>query len=176
MACSRLMAPLIAHSSPASVCLFIAVALSLITFHINAFSSSSSSSNARSRSKSIDISSLGSIDIKKAMDLIKTNVLLSEVVGQYVSLKSSGSRQYQCKCLFHKDSNPSMGVSDDKGVFNCFSCGAKGDSIQFVRDVEQLSFTDAVKHIVVMAGLDTANLQVVSLSLHLCIRPNTTSH
>ena len=84
------------------------------------------------------------VDIKQAIELIKERTCISDIVSNYVAIKPAGAGQYQCKCPFHNDGNPSMGISDERGVYNCFSCGAKGDSIQFVKDIEQLTFIDAV--------------------------------
>ena len=88
---------------------------------------------------------LGALNIRKAIDVIHERVVLSQIVGEYVSLNpSSGSGSYQCLCPFHNDkNNPSMGISDDKGLYNCLSCDAGGDAIKFVQEIEQLSFQEA---------------------------------
>lgn len=104
------------------------------------------------------------IDIKQAIDLIKERTSISDIVSHYVSIKPAGAGQYQCKCPFHNDGNPSMGISDERGVYNCFSCGAKGDSIQFVKDIEQLTFIDAVKKIISLADLNVETLDMVKRS------------
>lgn len=101
------------------------------------------------------------VDIKQAIELIKERTSISDIVSHYVSIKPAGAGQYQCKCPFHKDGNPSMGISDEKGVYNCFSCGAKGDAVQFVKDIEQLTFIDAVKRIISMADLNVETLNLV---------------
>src|SRR5437763_17006956 len=65
-----------------------------------------------------------------------------EVIGQHVALCRAG-RQYVGLCPFHEDTNPSFSVSEDKGLFNCFSCGASGDVIDFTMKVEGIAFKDA---------------------------------
>lgn len=55
-----------------------------------------------------------------------------------IRLRKSG-REYRCCCPFHDDSTPSMFVNDDKGVYHCFGCGAKGNAYTFARDFLSLS-------------------------------------
>ena len=71
---------------------------------------------------------------------------VSEVLGHYISLKSKGS-DYIALCPFHNDSNPSLHVSDKKGVFKCFPCDAGGDAIAFVQKYKNLSFREALLEI-----------------------------
>ena len=39
----------------------------------------------------------------------------------------------RCLCPFHEDNNPSLGLNDEKNIFHCFGCGAKGDIVEFNR-------------------------------------------
>lgn len=70
----------------------------------------------------------------------ETNIV--EVVNEYVPLIKKGN-SYLGLCPFHNDSNPSMSVNNDKKVFNCFSCGAKGTVIRFVARHENISDDEA---------------------------------
>ena len=98
---------------------------------------------------------LAALNIRKAVDMIHERVVLSQIVGEYVSLNpSSGSGSYQCLCPFHNDkNNPSMGISDDKGLYNCFSCDAGGDAIKFVQELEQSTFQEAVVKVIDLSEL-----------------------
>jgi hypothetical protein len=51
-------------------------------------------------------------------------------------------------CPFHNDTNPSASIHKKTNRFKCFSCGAGGDTIQFVRLLEGISFPDAVKKLI----------------------------
>ena len=73
---------------------------------------------------------------------LKARVSLSEIVGRTVALKRSGRELTGC-CPFHADSSPSFYVDDDKGVWNCFGCGAAGDVIDFVMRLAGVSLPDA---------------------------------
>ena len=46
-----------------------------------------------------------------------------------------------------------MGISDDKGLYNCFSRDAGGDAIKFVQEIEQLSFQEAVVKVIELSEL-----------------------
>ena len=100
---------------------------------------------------------LSVLDVKKAVDMIHEQVVLSQIVGQFTSIKQNGPNSFLCLCPFHSDSNPSMGISDDKGLYHCFSCGAGGDVIKFVREMEQLSFTEAIIKTLSLSGLGNAS-------------------
>lgn len=71
---------------------------------------------------------------------IKTQNDIVEVVGKYVKLQRSGSN-YKGLCPFHDDRDPSLIVSPDKQIVNCFVCMEKAmDIIGFVQKMEKLSF------------------------------------
>jgi DNA primase len=78
---------------------------------------------------------------------------IEEVVGDYVSLKRKGRNLWAC-CPFHDEKSPSFSVAPDKGIYKCFGCGKAGDAINFVMEVESLSFTDAVKQLAQKYGME----------------------
>lgn len=67
---------------------------------------------------------------------------LSDTVSRYVDLRKNGP-EYEGLCPFHKEKSPSFTVSDDKGFYHCFGCGAHGDVIDFVRDINGTDFMGA---------------------------------
>ena len=74
---------------------------------------------------------------------IQEEVNIVEVVSEYVNLKKSGNN-YVGLCPFHDDkNNPSMTVSAEKKIFNCWTCHTKGNVIQFVSKIENISFSQA---------------------------------
>ncbi len=75
-----------------------------------------------------------------------------EVVGEYVSLKKKGT-SYFGLCPFHDDKNPSMAVSGEKKIFNCFSCNTKGNVIYFVSKYENISMEQATIKLAKRAGI-----------------------
>ncbi len=81
----------------------------------------------------------------------KSNV--SSIISDYISLEKKGSN-HMGLCPFHPDSNPSMSVSDQKGIFKCFVCGAGGNAISFVQNYEGITFIEAVKKVSEKLGID----------------------
>ncbi len=76
-------------------------------------------------------------------ELISRNEI-SEVVGSYVRLvKRSGSNQFGL-CPFHSERTPSFSVSSEKQIYHCFGCGKGGGVINFIMEIENLSYPDAV--------------------------------
>ncbi len=75
-----------------------------------------------------------------------------DIVSGYVSLKQRGNSFMGC-CPFHHEKTPSFSVSRDKQLYHCFGCGAGGNLIQFVMNIEQLTFPEAVKFLGDKAGL-----------------------
>lgn len=67
-----------------------------------------------------------------------------EVVSDFVTLKRSGS-SYIGLCPFHNERTPSFSVSKSKGICKCFSCGKGGNTVNFLMELEQLSFQEAIR-------------------------------
>lgn len=79
---------------------------------------------------------------------------ITDVVGNYVSLtKRSGSNQFGL-CPFHSEKTPSFSVSSDKQIYHCFGCGKGGSVINFIMEMEGLSFRDAVEFLAKRAGME----------------------
>lgn len=83
---------------------------------------------------------------------------ISLVISNYMPLKRSGSSLVGL-CPFHADSKPSMTVTDSKGMFKCFACGAGGDHIRFVMDYKKIEFVEALKECAQILGLHFEEVQ-----------------
>ncbi len=77
---------------------------------------------------------------------------LVEVVSSYVPLNKKGSK-YWGLCPFHGEKTPSFCVDREKQFYYCFGCHAGGDAIRFVREMEHLEFTEAVRLLAERANL-----------------------
>lgn len=67
-----------------------------------------------------------------------------DVVGSYVSLQPKGGSYWGC-CPFHNEKTPSFHVLQDKQYYHCFGCKKGGGVINFIMDIENLSYPDAVR-------------------------------
>ncbi|MCQ2452239.1 MAG: DNA primase [Oscillospiraceae bacterium] len=78
---------------------------------------------------------------------------IADVVGSYVNLnKRSGSNLFGL-CPFHGEKTPSFSVSPEKQIYHCFGCGKGGGVINFIMEIEGLSFMDAVAFLAKRAGM-----------------------
>ena len=78
--------------------------------------------------------------IARIMDA--TNIV--DVVSEFVSLKKRGVN-YIGLCPFHNDSHPSFSVSPARGICHCFTCGKGGNAINFLMELEQMTYPDALR-------------------------------
>lgn len=78
-------------------------------------------------------------------DKIAATHQLSAVIGRRVKLTAAGRGEFKGLCPFHNERSPSFTVSDAKGFFHCYGCGAHGDVVDFVADSENVSIADAVR-------------------------------
>lgn len=78
---------------------------------------------------------------------------IEEVVGQYVSLRRSGSNMFGL-CPFHGEKTASFSVAPDKGMYYCFGCHKGGGAINFMMELEGLSYPDAVRALAKRCGME----------------------
>ena len=85
-------------------------------------------------------------------ELIARNPI-EDVVGQYVTLRRSGSNLFGL-CPFHGEKTASFSVAPDKGMYYCFGCHKGGGVINFQMEIEGLSYPDAVRALAKRAGMN----------------------
>ncbi|MBO5317493.1 MAG: DNA primase, partial [Oscillospiraceae bacterium] len=85
-------------------------------------------------------------------ELIARNPI-DDVVGQYVTLKRSGSNMFGL-CPFHGEKTASFSVAPEKGIYYCFGCHKGGGVINFMMEVEGMSYPDAVRALAKRAGME----------------------
>ena len=78
--------------------------------------------------------------IARIMDSAK----IEEVVSEFVTLKKRGIN-YIGLCPFHNDSHPSFSVSPTRGICHCFTCGKGGNAVNFLMELEQMTYPDALR-------------------------------
>jgi len=74
------------------------------------------------------------------------------VVSEYTPLKKVG-RSFSGLCPFHAERSPSFSVNAEEGLYYCFGCGVGGDSINFLREKEQIDFVPAVEALAAKCGV-----------------------
>ncbi|HEX2272537.1 MAG TPA: DNA primase [Acidimicrobiales bacterium] len=83
--------------------------------------------------------------VRAASDLVA-------IAGEHLALRRVG-RRWVGLCPFHAEKTPSFSVNQEEGLYYCFGCGARGDAITFVREVEHTDFAEAVERLAARAGI-----------------------
>jgi DNA primase len=96
-------------------------------------------------SSDLDINDRVLAELRSAADIV-------EVIGDHTRLKKAG-RSWKGLCPFHQERTPSFTVDRDKGLYHCFGCGAGGDVIHFVRQIDRLDFPEAVEALAARFGV-----------------------
>ena len=86
------------------------------------------------------------------VEQLKSSVDIVAVVGEYVRLRKAGTR-YVGLCPFHTEKTPSFGVHPAHQFYKCFGCGAGGDVIKFIMEIEGLTFYEALKYLADRYGI-----------------------
>lgn len=77
---------------------------------------------------------------------IKDAIQIHDIIGDFITLKKKGINYTAC-CPFHNEKTPSFIVHPARGTFKCFGCGKSGDAIEFLREHEAMSFSEALVYI-----------------------------
>lgn len=83
---------------------------------------------------------------ENSLDQLLSVVAIEQVVGDYVTLRKAGSR-YTGLCPFHDEKTPSFSVTPSMGIYKCFGCNKGGNAIQFVREIENVTFVEAARQL-----------------------------
>lgn len=84
---------------------------------------------------------------------IKERVDIVQLIEKYVKLKQTG-KNFSGLCPFHKEKTPSFIVSPDIQRYKCFGCGRSGDIFNFVQDIENIDFVEALEKLAKTAGVE----------------------
>ncbi len=91
------------------------------------------------------------IDQTKIQEILsKTDIL--DVIGEQVALSKKG-KSYFGLCPFHEENTPSFSVEPTRKIYNCFSCGEKGNAITFLQKTKNMHYVDAVKNLAERANV-----------------------
>jgi len=81
------------------------------------------------------------------VDEVKARTNIADIVGERVALKSAGVGSLKGLCPFHDEKSPSFHVRPQVGYYHCFGCGESGDVYSFLREMDHVSFTEAVERL-----------------------------
>lgn len=95
---------------------------------------------------------MGSYIPDEIVDEIRTRSDIVEIISERIQLKKSGAN-YKGLCPFHSEKTPSFIVSQGKQIFHCFGCGAGGNVYQFVMQIENVPFPEAVLYLAKRYGI-----------------------
>ncbi|HHT50290.1 MAG TPA: DNA primase, partial [Eubacteriaceae bacterium] len=121
---------------------------------------------------------------EELIEEVRTRNDIVDVVSGYVLLKKTGT-SYKGKCPFHIEKTPSFSVSPEKQLYHCFGCGAGGNVISFIMNIENLGFIDALKLLADRAGiilpdrntdLSYENLQYKKKQIQYCIHKDAAKY
>ncbi|HJN22749.1 MAG TPA: DNA primase [Rhodospirillales bacterium] len=87
------------------------------------------------------------------LDELRARLELAGTIARRVRLTKKG-REHIGLCPFHKEKTPSFTVNEDKGFYHCFGCDAHGGVIDFVMQMDGLSFPEAVRYLAAEAGME----------------------
>ena len=86
---------------------------------------------------------------QESIENLKSIIDIVDVIGNYVQLKKQGSN-FVALCPFHSEKTPSFVVSPTKQIYHCFGCGASGDAIKFIMEIEKLTYPEAIEKLASM--------------------------
>ena len=91
---------------------------------------------------------------ERVIDEILDKADIESVVGHYVSFTKRSGSNLKGLCPFHSEKTPSFNVNTQKNIYKCFGCGKGGNAINFIMNIESLSYPEAVKFLGARYGID----------------------
>ena len=88
-----------------------------------------------------------------AREEISNRINIVDLIGQYVTLKRAGTK-YVGLCPFHNEKTPSFSVTPERNLFYCFGCHKGGTIFDFVMEMENMTFPEALKFLGKKAGVE----------------------
>lgn len=98
---------------------------------------------------------------KEVIEDIKSKIDIVDIVSEYINLQKVGS-YYRALCPFHPETTPSFYVHPKLQFYHCFGCGASGDVIKFVQEMEKISFYEALEKLANKVGVNLGKYKVSS--------------
>ena len=96
---------------------------------------------------------MSEVTYQQAVEQIKNQLDIVDVISRYVVLKKTG-RNFQGLCPFHNEKTPSFVVTPDKQIFKCFGCGEGGDVFTFLMKINNQTFAEVIEEQAANLGIE----------------------
>lgn len=90
---------------------------------------------------------------------IRSRADIVDIISEYLPVKAQG-KNYVAVCPFHDDHSPSLVISKERQIFNCFTCRTGGNVFTFLMKYENISFLEAIKIVASKVGYELNNLNI----------------
>jgi len=87
------------------------------------------------------------------IDRIRDTADIVDVVSHHVDLKKRGKNFFGL-CPFHNEKTPSFSVAPEKGIYHCFGCGNGGNAVNFIMEIEKISFVETIEQLGNQLGIE----------------------
>jgi len=81
---------------------------------------------------------------EEIIDEIRSRCNIVDVIRSYIPIKKAGGGTWKALCPFHNEKTPSFTISEQRGRYHCFGCGAGGDAFKFIMEWEKVDFPNAI--------------------------------
>jgi len=90
---------------------------------------------------------------EEIIEEIRSRCNIADIIRSYIPIKKAGGGTWKALCPFHNEKTPSFTISEQRGRYHCFGCGAGGDAFKFVMDWEKVDFPNAIHLLAAKCGV-----------------------
>ena len=95
---------------------------------------------------------------KEVIEQVRSLNEIVNLISSYLPLKQNGNNYFGL-CPFHSEKSPSFSVNPERQIYHCFGCGASGNVITFIMQMENYNFVEAIKFLANRANYNLPDSQ-----------------